>query len=144
MTVVEMFHKLPFPLHQRVFTVLVITAEYGAANENFIVVQLPVDAGASNMPENVQAKMNRIGPSSSPKHRNSGTKLVEGRYTSIESVKRKTDPTSNEGQVVWIAATRSTAGGIIPQFATTLAVPGELVKDVGYVIGWINNGNGRE
>jgi hypothetical protein len=39
--VYEMCHKLPFPLAPRVFPVLVITAETGAAE--FVVVQIPVN-----------------------------------------------------------------------------------------------------
>lgn len=109
----EMVRKIPFPLNNRVFRVMVITAK---KDSEFYVVQIPVDL--SNVPGNKYNKDSKVTP---------------GMYCSIERcvLVDKGDHT------VWHMATASDAGGNLPMFMQKLGVPGAVVKDVGLVIDWI-------
>ncbi|KAK5655002.1 hypothetical protein OQA88_6761 [Cercophora sp. LCS_1] len=53
-------------------------------------------------------------------------------YTSVERI-RKT-PTS---QIEWLMATASDAGGLLPLWVQTRAVPGQIAKDVPLFLRWI-------
>jgi len=43
----------------------------------------------------------------------------------------------SSGQIEWIMATASDAGGNLPQFVQNLAVSGEVAKDVKMFLEWI-------
>jgi len=59
--------------------------------------------------------------------------LVMAAYTSIERI--RVLPTN--GDVEWIMATASDAGGVLPQWMQNLAVPGAVAKDVELFMSWI-------
>ncbi|EME48638.1 hypothetical protein DOTSEDRAFT_67621 [Dothistroma septosporum NZE10] len=111
-TLTEMLHNIPFPLNNRVFGVLVITAK---KEQEFHVVQIPVDL--TNIPGNKY---------------NEDTKVTPGMYCSIERGELIEAGTKTR----WQMATASDAGGNLPMFLQKLGVPGAVVKDVGLVIDW--------
>ncbi|KAF2759315.1 hypothetical protein EJ05DRAFT_499727 [Pseudovirgaria hyperparasitica] len=127
MSVYEMYHKQPFPISDRFFTTLVVAATY--AEKKFIVVQVPVDS-ATFPADFVASKSNTV----DGKHRNEKRKVVQGHYASVERVQAN----DSDGTVTWEAGTVSSAGGSIPDAVTNLALPGELAKDVGFVVGFVN------
>lgn len=112
MSVVEMVHKIPPPLKDRVFPVAVITAKKA---EEFLVVQIPVETEQIDT-----AKYSADG-----KHQ-------VGMYCSIE----RGELVDGGGRVKWQMATASDAKGILPMSVQKMAVPGAVVKDVGLFIGW--------
>jgi hypothetical protein len=59
--------------------------------------------------------------------------LVMAAYTSIERIRIL--PTN--GDVEWIMATASDAGGVLPQWMQNLAVPSAVAKDVEMFLSWI-------
>lgn len=112
MTLIEMVHNIPFPLNNRVFRVLVITAK---KEQEFCVVQIPVDL--TNVPGNKY---------------NKDPKVTPGTYCSIERGELIEGGTKTK----WQMGTASDAGGNLPMFLQKLGVPGAVVKDVGLVIDW--------
>jgi len=59
-------------------------------------------------------------------------KGVRGKYASVERLLQLDD-----GRVEWRMAVCSTAGGLIPHFIGDLAIPGQIAKDVPYVLAWL-------
>lgn len=114
--IVEMKHKIePKPLKNRTFPVLQVTASSQDANE-FIIVSIPItDFGTS--PNALYAK---------------DKSLVVGRYVSVERIRQM-----ETGQIEWIMATASNAGGVLPQWVQNMAVPNEVAKDVELFMSWI-------
>jgi hypothetical protein len=157
--ITNMYHGIPAPLNDRVFTVLVLAGvrtdlssqEQGDRDE-FVVVQLPVDLTC--FPEKVKKKchhqidsMTYQPPKISPNHASRGKvgkKLVQGEYASVEKVTRIVAETAENGTFapsssnVWTMATASNAKGVLPMWVQKKAVPGEIVKDVEYVYGYID------
>lgn len=111
-SVMEMCHKIPPPLNNRVFTVLVITAK---REREFIVVQIPVS------PEGLP----------NAKYHNAA-KITPGMYVSVE----RGELLEEGKKVKWQMATASDAGGSLPMWMQKMGVPGAVVKDVGLFIGW--------
>ena len=108
----EMVHKIPPPLQNRVFPVLVITAKKG---DMFLVVQIPVDL------EGI------------PGHNyHTNTSVQTGTYCSIERCRL----VDGGEKVEWTMATASDAKGVLPMFIQKLGVPGAVVKDVGFFMKW--------
>jgi hypothetical protein len=113
----EMKHKIdPKPLKNRTFPVVQIAAAL-AGTEEFLVVSMPLtDFGKSPYAEFARDKS-----------------LVVAAYAAIERV--RVLPTN--GDVEWIMATASDAGGVLPQWMQNLAVPGAVAKDVELFMSWI-------
>lgn len=110
----EMLHKIPPPLNDRVFTVMVIWAKRPARSD-WLVVQLPVST--------------RGLPGLTYQDR---PKITTGQYVSVER-----GELINEGKdVKWQMGTASDAGGVLPMWAQKLGVPGAVVKDVGLFMDW--------
>ncbi|CED83214.1 START-like domain [Phaffia rhodozyma] len=108
-------YHLPRPLSPRNFVILFLGIET-IVGEEFINISIPVETGQPS--ENVK------------------TGSVRGRYVSVERV-RLTGHKENE--VEWVMALASTPGGAIPQFITNSSLPGEISKDVGYFLKWLEN-----
>lgn len=113
----EMKHKIdPKPLKNRTFPVVQIAATL-AGTEEFLVVSIPLaDFDKSPYAEFARDKS-----------------LVVAAYTSIERVR----VLPSNGDVEWIMATASDAGGVLPQWMQNLAVPGAVAKDVEMFMSWI-------
>jgi hypothetical protein len=127
-----MAHKIQFPLNNRVFSTLVLTAR--DSESSFMSVQVPVDL--SSIPAAIY---------STGKHRTEGStaqqkkKVVVGRYVSIERC-RKVD----DGEAVqWDMATASDAAGSLPMAVQKIALPGMIAKDVEFVMNWAAQRRGR-
>lgn len=58
--------------------------------------------------------------------------MVLGQYVSVERCVVQED-----GKVLWEMGTASDAKGILPMGIQKLALPGAIVKDVGWFAGWI-------
>lgn len=122
-----MAHNIPPPLNNRVFTVLVTTARSQISPLSFIVVQIPVD-------------ISRIGTAlySNGRHKTDGDtsqkrKDVQiGEYVSIE----RCELIESNSRIKWQMATASDAKGVLPISIQKMAVPGSVVKDVGFFIDW--------
>lgn len=111
----EMRHSIGKPLKDRTFPVLQLTADVEGDRE-FVVVSIPVpDFGTS--------EKSRLA-------RERGAQVA--RYVSVERVRQLPD-----GQVEWLMATASDAGGVLPQFVQNLAMPGIVWKDVPLFLSWI-------
>lgn len=107
MGVWEMYHKLPV-LKNRRFMVLAVTGRL--SKDAYITVKLPIE----NIPD-VQ------------RHNSA----VSGRYVSIERLER------DGSQIKWDMTTSSNAGGWIPNILQRKQIPGEIAKDVGFVINYV-------
>lgn len=113
----EMKHKIdPKPLKNRTFPVVQVAAML-EGNEEFLVVSIPLnDFNKSPYAEFARDKS-----------------LVMAAYTSIERIRI----IPSNGDVEWIMATASDAGGVLPQWIQNLAVPGAIAKDVELFLSWI-------
>jgi hypothetical protein len=131
--VYEMYHHIPFPMSNRVFNTLVITARYHTHGS--IVIQIPVDL--SKFPPTVMERSHQ--DISKKKYRTkepNGTwkqsaALAHGIYSSVERIKLDGE------DIIWEMATASDAGGNIPEVMTKLALPSQIAKDVGFFLGWV-------
>lgn len=130
--VYEMCHQLPFPLHPRVFSVLVATAKTGSVGslegEGLIVVQVPVDISTLKEAMYSNGRNEREGEAGLKRKR-----CATGMYTSVERAR------VTEGEVEWVMATASDAGGSLPMWAQKIGVPGAVVKDVGLFMKWVGD-----
>ncbi|KUJ22419.1 uncharacterized protein LY89DRAFT_554026, partial [Mollisia scopiformis] len=113
----EMKHKIdPKPLKNRTFPVLQLSATLAGAEE-FLVVSIPInDFNKSPYAEYAKDKS-----------------LVMAAYTSVERIR----VLPSNGDIEWIMATASDAGGVLPQWMQNLAVPGAVAKDVEMFLSWI-------
>ena len=115
----EMTHKIdPKPLKNRTFPVVQIAAELAGAQE-FVVVSIPLtDFAKSPYAEFARDKS-----------------LVVASYAAVERVR----VLPSNGDVEWIMATASNAGGVLPQWMQNLAVPSAVAKDVEMFMSWISS-----
>ncbi|KAK8218372.1 hypothetical protein IWZ01DRAFT_492778 [Phyllosticta capitalensis] len=124
MQIYEMAHQLPFPLANRAFAQLIITAN--TSSDSFVVVQIPVDV--SDFPEAevlyINGRNRRDGESSLKKK-----KTVHGEYVSVERVKK-----TESGDISWLMAASSDAKGAVPLAVQKWKLPDEITKDVGVFI----------
>jgi hypothetical protein len=113
----EMKHKIdPKPLKNRTFPIVQVAADL-AGTEEFVIASIPlIDFHKSPYAEFARDKS-----------------LVVAAYTSIERIRIL--PTN--GDVEWIMATASDAGGVLPQWMQNLAVPSAVAKDVEMFLAWI-------
>jgi hypothetical protein len=117
LAVEEMKHKIdPKPLKNRTFPVAQVAAELAGVQE-FLVASIPI----IDFEESPYAEFAR------------DKSLVVARYTSIERIR----VLPSNGEVEWIMATASDAGGVLPQWMQNLAVPSAVAKDVELFLGWI-------
>jgi hypothetical protein len=115
--VVEMKHKIdPKPLKNRTFPVLQLSASLVDTQE-FIVVSIPV-TDFDKAPQAEYAK---------------DKSLVVASYSSVERIRILPE----SGEIEWIMATASDAGGVLPQWLQNLAVPGKVAHDVDMFLAWI-------
>lgn len=121
-SVMEMVHKIPAPLNNRVFPVLVMTAKKVSPAPTFLVVQIPV--ATQGLPN---AKYHNV------------PKMTGGMYTSIE----RGELVEEGRRVQWQMATASDAKGVLPMWAQKMGVPGAVVKDVGLFIQWVAERRGK-
>lgn len=143
-----MYHGIPFPFENRIFNTLVVSAKY--SGQGFIVVQLPVDKPA--LPAAVLERS--LQDPATKKYRTRAadgawklsSPLTEGMYTSVERVLVGPLPSANdetavikvgENQIMWEMATVSDAKGRIPSTMQKMAIPGQIAKDVGLFLGWV-------
>lgn len=113
----EMKHKIdPKPLKNRTFPVVQIAAML-AGTEEFLVVSIPLtDFDESPYSEFAKDKS-----------------LVVAAYVAVERIR----VLPSNGDIEWIMATASDAGGVLPQWMQNLAVPGAVAKDVMLFLDWI-------
>ena len=116
MYIVEMKHKLPFPLSERVFPELLVIAEREAGKE-FVIVSIPLN----------DMKQSPFAQYSKEKG------VVLGRYSSVERIRLGPDG----GKIEWIMATASSAEGNIPQWATNAGLYRLVADDVKYFMEYI-------
>lgn len=116
MYLVEMKHKLPFPLSERVFPELLVIAEKENEKE-FIIVSVPInDMSHSPFTQYTREKG-----------------VVLGRYSSVERIRKVPE----DGRIEWIMATASSAEGNIPQWATNAGLYKLVADDVKYFMEYI-------
>ncbi|KXT09189.1 hypothetical protein AC579_428 [Pseudocercospora musae] len=107
----QMRHKIPTPLKNRVFTVIVAA---GKIENEFVDVQIPVEIP------------------SGARYKESNAEIVHGVYASVE----RGSVDENGTYVKWQMATASDAKGILPPLIQRIAMPGEIAKDVGRFVEW--------
>ncbi|KAH7328657.1 hypothetical protein B0I35DRAFT_473338 [Stachybotrys elegans] len=110
----ESEHKMPAPLHNRLFPVVQATCA-ARDRHDFLVVQVAV----RRTPEEDGGSGGGDGP-------------VLGVYTSVERIRR-----TEEGSVEWLMATASDAAGVLPAWVQRAAVPGQIAKDVNMFLKWV-------
>ncbi|KAK2610665.1 hypothetical protein N8I77_004077 [Diaporthe amygdali] len=132
LTLLEMKHKIPPPLKPRVFPIVQLIATAvpsgGAAEgsrDEFVVVSVTVSDLATGQMKDQAALSVEKG-------------VVIGAYVSVERVRRLPGQGDDKGKIEWIMATASDAKGVLPMFLQTKAVPGQIAKDVGMFLGWID------
>ncbi|KAI9819026.1 MAG: hypothetical protein M1832_004068 [Thelocarpon impressellum] len=117
MGVFEMCHRLPAPFKNRVFPVLVISAQ--ASETSFLVVQIPVRWSDLELLPN----SSQVGRAKN---------AVIGNYAAVEFVY-----TDEAGTIHWIMATSSDAGGVLPFWMQNRALPSQIAKDVPLFLKWV-------
>lgn len=137
LVLLEMKHKIPPPLKPRVFPVLQLLASAvpspggggggggGAEKDEFVVVSVTVSDFATGPLKDLAKLSVEKG-------------VVVGAYVSVERVRRLPGQGEDKGKIEWIMATASDAKGILPLFLQTKAVPGQIAKDVGMFLGWLD------
>lgn len=153
---VEMKHKLPPPLQPRVFPVLQVIASSsgggGAVQEGegegegreqdeaFLVISIPIADWPPQANASKSADWATTASSSGCFAADKG--VVVGRYVSVEKVVRRVKNQGAEEQggktIEWTMATASDARGVLPLWVQTKAVPGQIAKDVGMFLGWVD------
>lgn len=121
-----MCHKIPPPLNNRVFSVVVITAR-SIFTEAFLVVQIPVDI--TKVPAALYSNGRHKQAADSAQKKKD---VTVGQYVSIE----RAEMVDEGARVKWQMATASDAKGMLPMWAQKMGVPGAVVKDVGFFIDW--------
>ncbi|KAK0628444.1 hypothetical protein B0T17DRAFT_522716 [Bombardia bombarda] len=148
LAVVEMRHHIGKPLKDRTFPVLQMTcavmekkppAISTPDDEHHLESQwewhekpeiLIVSVTVSDFGTAPEALLSKDAP---------GNDTVIGAYASIERI-RKLPPQSDNGgggDIEWIMATASDAGGVLPKWVQAMAVPGQIAKDVYLFLSWI-------
>ena len=129
-----MCHHIPPPLSNRVFSVLVVTSRTPNPTfpnlPAFIDAQIPVDISGLSEAMYSNGKHKTTGDNPQKKK-----PITVGQYTSVERVKLVGNGERND-QVVWEMATASDAKGTLPMALQKMAVPGAVIKDVGWFLGW--------
>jgi Protein of unknown function (DUF3074) len=123
----EMCHAIPAPLQPRCFSVLVCTASTNP--ESFIAVTIPVDlvelgyyATGKNVTSETDGQRRK--------------QTVVGAYAAVETAYLEKDADGKE-VIDWTMATASDTRGNLPMVFQKMALPGAVVKDVGFFLRWI-------
>ncbi|KAK7989029.1 hypothetical protein PG989_009344 [Apiospora arundinis] len=129
--VVEMRHKVGRPvLKDRTFPVLQLTATAmtgsGAEAKEFVVVSIPLpDFGTSEASQLAREK---------------GAQIAV--YVSVERIRvleqNQAHQSGKAGEIEWLMATASDAGGVLPSWVQNMAMPGMIWKDVPLFLKWID------
>lgn len=120
-TVFEMAHKIPPPLGNRVFPVLVVKGKKtGGPSPSFSVVQFPVEISKLSKALYANGRHKTEGDNDTKKKA-----VVMGAYTSIERCQLQ-----DSGHTKWEMATASDAKGNLPMFIQKKAIPDAIAKDV--------------
>jgi hypothetical protein len=114
MDLVQMTHKLPFPLNKRVFTVLVISAR---KDKEFLTLQIPAESKLYEKVSNAEDP-NKVG--------------TPGIYCSVEWCQLLEE----DKKIKWDMATASDAKGVLPMIAQKPAMPQAVAQDVGLFMDW--------
>jgi len=128
MSIYEMAHKVPPPLNNRVFSVVVITARSSGDPSIFFVVQIPVDVSGVSKALYSNGRNKQDGDSAEKKK-----EVTMGQYVSIE----RCELVDGGANVKWQMGTASDAKGALPMWVQKMAVPGTVIKDVSYFIDWL-------
>ncbi|KAK8049728.1 hypothetical protein PG994_011458 [Apiospora phragmitis] len=139
--VVEMRHKVGRPvLKDRTFPVLQLTATVvtpaagsGAEGEprEFVVVSIPVpDFGASEASRLAREKGAQIAAYVSVER----IRILEARDQQQQQSQKRS---GKAGEIEWLMATASDAGGVLPSWVQNMAMPGIIWKDVPLFLKWI-------
>ncbi|KAL1306461.1 hypothetical protein AAFC00_005159 [Neodothiora populina] len=129
MGIFEMAHKIPPPLTNRVFSVLVVKAKNTAVTPNsFIIVQIPIEISRVQTALYANGRHKKEGDTMQKKK-----DITMGVYTSVERCELE-----DNGHVKWVMATASNAKGNLPMFVQKQAIPDAIAKDVALVIGWLD------
>lgn len=107
----QMVHQLPRPLSRRSFPIMQGIArrvDCAEGEGEFIVATFPVKADWDMWKPSVMAQ-----------------------YAAVERFSRA------GGNVEWVMATVSRAGGVLPKWVQERAVPGVIAKDVDYFLKWM-------
>lgn len=124
-----MAHKIPAPLANRVFSVLVVKAKNVTTTpHSFIIVQVPVDV--SKVPSALYANGRHKQEADTAQKKKD---IVMGVYVSIERCQLMSG-----GHVKWTMATASDAKGNLPLFVQKKAIPDQIAKDVALVVEWLD------
>ena len=111
----EMCHRLPGPLQDRVFPVLVISAM--SSPDSFLTVQIGLDG------------LERVSGSEDVGRKD----VVVGTCTSIEACWRQA------GRITWGMTVTSDAKGVLPSWVQTAMIPSAIAKDVGFLMAWVHD-----
>ena len=127
-----MAHHITFPIRNRVFPVLIITASGpsptpASTPSSFLVVQIPIDLRP--LPQAFYSRGRNL---TETKDAMKKKKVVMGVYTSVEKCVMRPDL-----DIEWTMATASDAKGALPMWMQKLGVPGQVVADVGLFIDWV-------
>jgi hypothetical protein len=141
-SVYEMSHHMPFPLRNRTFSTLVVSAidTKKSGTPSFILVQIPIDL------TKVSTAVYSTGTNSTQlEGKLQKKKVVLGQYVSIERCKIiKNEDVEAKEEISWDMATASDAGGWLPMMVQKLGVPGAIVKDVGWFMTFAAQRRGRD
>ncbi|KAI6090068.1 hypothetical protein F4821DRAFT_35975 [Hypoxylon rubiginosum] len=117
LVVEEMRHRIGKPvLKDRTFPVLQMACRATTGHE-FVVVSIPV-------PDFARSEASTLA-------KEKGAQVAT--YVSVERIRKL----EGEGDVEWLMATASDAGGVLPAWVQNLAAPGVIWKDVPLFLGWI-------
>lgn len=103
----QISYALPFPVHDRFFTLIIFTIEE-PSDDSFLVISLPLKSHSAE----------------------EATRDRRAFYESVERVTR------HSGRVEWRMCTRSHPGGLIPQYFANVNMPKTIAKDVVRFISW--------
>ncbi|KXN91502.1 hypothetical protein AN958_00764 [Leucoagaricus sp. SymC.cos] len=100
-----LLYKFPFPVTNRIFTVLQVVHKEGTALPSGLIVSIPIDLSEHKELQKYEEKGERA------------------YYVSVERVKQL-----ENGNVEWRMATSSDVGGLIPKFATEMSMPKSIAE----------------
>lgn len=111
-----MRYKFPFPVANRVFTVLQVVHEEDTNPPSGLIVSIPIDLSEHKELQKYEEKGERA------------------YYVSVERVKQL-----ENGNVEWRMATSSDIGGLVPKFATEMSMPKSIAEDIPHFFYWYKN-----
>ena len=160
MSIYEMCHKIPPPLNNRCFGVLVVTGTVlgdsypgGSSSatsgggwfeegekEKFVAVTVPIQLG-TGVRKAFYTNGRNIKEGDNPMRKQ---EVVQGLYCAVETCTLRQKKDGNGDEVEWIMATASDAKGNLPMFIQKMALPGAVPKDVSFFMSWIKTVDEKE